>query len=326
MIHPPECGWNLERIVSVRQMKVVYMGTPDFAVGPLEAIIHAGHQVTAVVTQPDKPKGRGKEMAASPVKECALKYNIPVLTPVKIKAEEAVAQLREYPADIFVVAAFGQILSEEILNMPPYGCINIHASLLPKYRGAAPIQWSIIDGETETGITIMQMDKGLDTGDILFQKKVAITRSDTGESLFDKLAEAGSELIVEALEKIRNGEVSPVKQDDEKSSYAKMLTKSVGKIDWNQSAVEIERLIRGLNSWPSAYTEYKGKQLKIWKAEVEPAMEGAPGTIAKVTKDRVFVCTGEGALALTEIQLEGKKRMSTKEFLLGRSFEEGEVL
>ncbi|MGN0132708.1 MAG: methionyl-tRNA formyltransferase [Lachnospiraceae bacterium] len=307
-------------------MKVIYMGTPDFAVGPLEAIIQAGHEVTAVVTQPDKPKGRGKEMAASPVKVCALKYNIPVLTPVKIKAEEAVEKLREYPADIFVVAAFGQILSEEILQMPKYGCINIHASLLPEYRGAAPIQWSIIDGKKETGITIMQMDRGLDTGDILFQKKVPITPEDTGESLFDKLARTGSEFITEALLKIEKGDVHPVKQDDEKSSYAKMLTKAVGKIDWNKSAVEIERLVRGLNSWPSAYTEYKGKQLKIWKAEVMPAMEGAPGTIAKVTKDQVIVCTGDGALALEEIQLEGKKRMRTKEFLLGRSFEEGEVL
>lgn len=307
-------------------MKVVYMGTPDFAVGPLQAMIEAGHEVTAVVTQPDKPKGRGKEMAASPVKERALTYGIPVLTPVKIKAAEAVAQLREYPADIFVVAAFGQILSEEILRMPKYGCVNIHASLLPKYRGAAPIQWSIIDGERETGVTIMQMDRGLDTGDILFQKKVPITPEDTGESLFDKLAEAGRALIVEALEKIEKGDVHPVKQDDSKSCYAKMLNKAVGKIDWNKSAPEIERLIRGLNSWPSAYTEYQGKQLKIWKAKVMPAMEGAPGTIAKVTKDQVVVCTGDGALALLEIQLEGKKRMPVKEFLLGRTFEVGEVL
>ena len=307
-------------------MKVIYMGTPDFAVGPLEAIIEAGHEVTAVVTQPDKPRGRGKEMAASPVKECAQKHGIPVLTPVKIKAAEAVAQLREYPADIFVVAAFGQILSEEILQMPKYGCVNIHASLLPKYRGAAPIQWSIIDGETETGVTIMQMDRGLDTGDILFQQKVPITSEDTGESLFDKLAKAGSALITEALVKIEKGDVHPVRQDDAKSCYAKMLTKAAGKIDWNKSAAEIERLVRGLNSWPSAYTEYKGKQLKIWKAEVMPAMEGAPGTIAKVTKDQVIVCTGDGALALEEIQLEGKKRMRMKEFLLGRSFEEGEVL
>lgn len=307
-------------------MKVVYMGTPDFAVGPLEAIIEAGHEVTAVVTQPDKPRGRGKEMAASPVKECAQKHGIPVLTPVKIKAAEAVAQLREYPADIFVVAAFGQILSEEILQMPKHGCVNIHASLLPKYRGAAPIQWSIIDGETETGVTIMQMDRGLDTGDILFQQKVPITSEDTGESLFDKLAKAGSALITEALVKIEKGDVHPVKQDDAKSCYAKMLTKAAGKIDWSKSAAEIERLVRGLNSWPSAYTEYKGKQLKIWKAKVMPAMEGAPGTIAKVTKDQVIVCTGDGALALEEIQLEGKKRMRMKEFLLGRSFEEGEVL
>lgn len=307
-------------------MKVVYMGTPDFAVGPLEAIIKAGHEVTAVVTQPDKPKGRGKEMAMSPVKECALQYHIPVLTPVKIKAAEAVEELKQYPADIFVVAAFGQILSEEILNMPKYGCINIHASLLPKYRGAAPIQWSIIDGEEETGITIMQMDKGLDTGDILFQKKVAITAEETGESLFDKLALTGAEFVVEALERIEKGDVHPIKQEDEKSSYAKMLSKSVGKIDWAQSAVVIERLIRGLNSWPSAYTTYKGKQLKIWSATVEPHEAGEPGTVAKVSKDAVYIRTGEGTLALKEIQLEGKKRMTTKEFLLGRSFEEGEKL
>lgn len=307
-------------------MKIVYMGTPDFAVGALKALIEAGHEICAVVTQPDRQKGRGKEMAPSPVKECATEYGIPVLTPVKIKEAEAIEELKKYPADIFVVAAFGQLLSEEILNMPPYGCINIHASLLPKYRGAAPIQWSIIDGEKETGVTIMQMDKGLDTGDILFQKKVPITKEETGASLFDKLAEAGAALIVEALVKIEKGEVNPVKQDDNNSCYAKMLSKSTGKIDWNKSAVEIERLVRGLNSWPSAYTEYKGKQLKIWKAEVLPHVEGKPGSIAKVTKDAVIVCTKDGALSLLEIQLEGKKRMSTKEFLLGRTFAEGEVL
>lgn len=307
-------------------MKIIYMGTPDFAVGPLKALIEAGHEICAVVTQPDRQKGRGKELAPSPVKECAAGYGIPVLTPAKIKEAEAVEALKKYPADIFVVAAFGQILSEEILNMPKYGCVNIHASLLPKYRGAAPIQWSIIDGEKETGVTIMQMDKGLDTGDILFQKKVPITEEETGASLFDKLAEAGAALIVEALDKIEKGEVNPVKQDDDDSCYAKMLSKSTGKIDWNKSAVEIERLVRGLNSWPSAFTDYKGKQLKIWKAEVLPHIEGKPGTIAKVTKDAVIVCTREGALSLLEIQLEGKKRMSTKEFLLGRTFAEGEVL
>lgn len=307
-------------------MKIVYMGTPDFAVGALKALIEAGHEICAVVTQPDRQKGRGKEMAPSPVKECAMEYGIPVLTPVKIKEAEAIEELKRYPADIFVVAAFGQILSEEILNMPKYGCVNIHASLLPKYRGAAPIQWSIIDGEKETGVTIMQMDKGLDTGDILFQTKVPITKEETGASLFDKLAKAGAELIVEALAKIERGEVHPVKQDDNNSCYAKMLSKSVGKIDWNKSAVEIERLVRGLNSWPSAYTDYKGKQLKIWRAEVLPHREGKPGTIAKVTKDAVIVCTKDGALSLLEIQLEGKKRMSTKEFLLGRTFAEGEVL
>ena len=208
-------------------MRIVYMGTPDFSVAALEALVKAGHQVTAVVTQPDKAKGRSKELQMSPVKECALKYGIPVFQPVKIRTSEAVEQLRTYEADVFVVAAFGQILSEEILTMPKYGCINIHASLLPKYRGAAPIQRAIIDGEKETGITIMQMDKGIDTGDILFQKKVTITQEETGESLFDKLAAVGAELIVEALPKIEKGEVKPVRQKEEESSYAGMLDKAM---------------------------------------------------------------------------------------------------
>ena len=196
-------------------MKVVFMGTPDFAVGALEAIIEAGHQVTAVVTQPDKPKGRGKEMQKTPVKVCAQKYGIPVFQPVKVKEPEAVETLRSYEADIFVVAAFGQILSEEILAMPKYGCVNIHASLLPKYRGAGPIQWAIINGEKITGVTIMQMDKGLDTGDMLFQSEVEIASDETADTLHDKLAEAGARLIVEALEKIEAGSVKPVKQNDE---------------------------------------------------------------------------------------------------------------
>ena len=307
-------------------MKVIYMGTPDFAVGPLEAIIEAGHEVCVVVTQPDKPKGRSKELIPSPVKQCAMNHGIPVLTPEKIKADEAVKELSKYPADIGVVAAFGQILSEEILSMPTFGCINIHASLLPKYRGAAPIQWSIIDGEAETGVTIMQMDKGLDTGDILFQKKVPISPEETGESLFDKLALTGSSLVVEALEKIEKGEVSPVKQDEEKSSYAKMLKKETGKMDFSKSAVELERLVRGLYPWPSAYTFYQGKQLKIWRSEADPALAGEPGRVEQVTKDAVYVGTGKGCLIIKELQLEGKKRMSAKEFLLGKSFEPGEML
>lgn len=304
-------------------MKIVYMGTPDFAVAPLEAIIQAGHQVTAVVTQPDKQKGRGKEVQMTPVKECALKHGIPVFQPVKIKESEAVEQLRQYPADIFVVAAFGQLLSEEILTMPKFGCVNIHASLLPAYRGAAPIQWVILNGEKETGVTIQQMAKGLDTGDMLLKKKVAIDRKETGESLHDKLMVAGAELIVEALPLIEEGKLVPEKQDDSLSCYAAKLTKSMGLIDWKQDAVVLERLIRGLNSWPSAYTHYQGKTLKIWEADVVDEEENeensgfAPGSVSAVGKDYFDVVCGENRLRIYSLQLEGKKRMSVKDFLLG---------
>ena len=231
-------------------MKVIFMGTPEFSVGALDALVEAHHQVVLVVTQPDKPKGRGKEMQITPVKACAMKHDIPVFQPVKIKDKEAVETLHRYEADVFVVAAFGQILSEEILNMPKYGCINIHASLLPKYRGAGPIQRVILDGMKETGITIMKMDKGVDTGDMLLQSVVPIDEKETGDSLHDKLAIAGAKLIVEALGKIEEGDITPVKQNDDDSSYAGMLNKSMGKIDWNKDAVQIERMVRGLNSWP----------------------------------------------------------------------------
>lgn len=312
-------------------MKVVYMGTPDFAVGALEALIEAGHQVTAVVTQPDKPKGRGKEVQMSPVKACALKYNIPVLQPVKIKEAEAVETLRTYQADIFVVAAFGQILSEEILAMPKYGCVNIHASLLPKYRGAGPIQWAIINGEKITGVTIMRMDKGLDTGDMLFQKEVAIAPDETADTLHDKLAEAGAHLIVEALAKIEAGDVTPVKQKDEESCYAKMLTKAMGRIDWQMDAKKLDCLIRGLISWPGASTVFRGKSLKIWKEEVVSEQDGfnamaQPGTVVRVEKDAFYVQTGKGILKILEVQPEGKKRMAVRDFLLGYPVKAGECL
>lgn len=249
-------------------IRIVYMGTPDFAVEPLEAIIKAGYEVAAVVTQPDKQKGRGKEVKMTPVKECALRHGIPVFQPVKIKEPEAVAELEKYQADLFVVAAFGQLLSEEILNMPEYGCINIHASLLPAYRGAAPIQWAVLNGEKESGVTIMQMDKGLDTGDMLLKRSVELSPKETGDSLHDKLMHLGAELIVEALPKLEKGELVPEKQKDELSSYAKKLTKAMGQIDWSKDAVSLERWIRGLNSWPSAYTFFGGKTLKIWEARV----------------------------------------------------------
>lgn len=308
-------------------MRIVFMGTPDFAVGALEALVEAGHEVVAVVTQPDKPKGRGKEMQQTPVKECALKHNIEVFQPVKIKTPEAVEVLKGYGADLFVVAAFGQILSKEILEMPKYGCVNIHASLLPKYRGAAPIQWAILDGEKETGVTIMQMNEGLDTGDMLTKVVVPIEDTDTGESLFDKLAEAGAKLLIETIPQIENGTLEPQPQDDSLSTYAKMIKKEMGLIDWKKEAVVLERLVRGMNSWPSAYTHFNGKTLKIWEAEIETGnSNAAPGTVAEVTKNSIKVQTGQDLLVLKQIQLEGKKRMDTASFLLGYKVETGTVL
>lgn len=311
-------------------MKIVYMGTPDFAVAPLEAILKAGHEVTAVVTQPDRQKGRGREVQYSPVKECALSYGIPVLQPLKIKEKDAVEELRKYPADIFVVAAFGQLLSEEILNMPRLGCINIHASLLPAYRGAAPIQWCVINGEEKTGVTIMQMAKGMDTGDILLQKEVVLDEKETGGSLFDRLMETGAELIVEVLPKIEAGELTPVVQKEELATYAGKITKDMGNIDFAKSAVTIERLIRGLNPWPSAFTHYKGKILKIWEADVVSECANAenpvPGTVIAMDKESFTLATGEGALRIRSLQPEGKKRMSCAEFMRGYEVKVGEAL
>lgn len=310
-------------------MKIVFMGTPDFAVGALEALIEAGHEITAVVTQPDKPKGRGKEMQFPPVKECALQHGIEVFQPIKIKTPESVEILKKYEADLYVVAAFGQILSQEILDMPKYGCINIHASLLPKYRGAAPIQWAILDGEPYTGVTIMQMNAGMDTGDILTTVQVPITEQETGDSLFDKLCEAGAKLCVDTIPLIERGEITPCPQNEEQATYAGKISKALGKIDWNEPAAVIERKVRGLNSWPSAYTAYNGKQLKIWKAVVETdACEGEnkPGAIVCVSKESITVQTGSGLLTISEVQLEGKKRMSVKDFLLGYRMSCGEML
>lgn len=303
------------------------MGTPDFSVGALEAIIEAGHEVVAVVTQPDKKKGRGNQVQFPPVKETALKYNLLVYQPVKVKNEEFVEVLRELKPDIIVVSAFGQILPKSILEMAKYGCINIHASLLPKYRGAAPIQWSIIDGEEKTGVTIMQMNEGLDTGDILEVEEVVIDAKETGGSLFDKLAQVGARLVVETMKHIEAGEVHPVKQDDSQSNYAKMLTKELGKIDFGKRAVEIERLIRGLTPWPSAYTKLNGKTIKIWDADVaDKEYEGRVGEVVDIDKYTIYVKTGEKTLAIHELQLEGKKRMETQSFLLGYKIEKGVVL
>ncbi len=311
-------------------MKIVFMGTPDYAAEALRALIAAGHEITAVVTQPDKPKGRSKELIPSPVKVCAMEHGIPVMQPVRIKTADAIADLKQYQADVYVVAAFGQILSQEILDIPKYRSLNIHASLLPKYRGCSPIQHVIIDGEEKTGITIMQMDAGIDTGDMLYKKEIVISADDNYETLHDKLMVLGGEAIVEALKLLEEGKLVPEKQNAAESCYAPMIDKKMGQVDFGKSAAEIDRLIRGMTPWPSAYTTYHGKQMKIWKALPvcmgEEQGTNCPGEILSVDKDSVLVATGEGALRILELQLEGKKRMSTKDFLLGVKMQPGEVL
>lgn len=310
-------------------MRVVFMGTPDFAVGTLQELIAAGHQVAAVVTQPDKPKGRGKTMLPTPVKEEALKHEIPVYQPRRMREPEFLEILKKLEPEVIVVAAFGQIITKEILELPKYGCINVHASLLPAYRGAAPIQWAVINGEKESGVTIMQMDEGLDTGDMLDKVIVPLDREETGGSLFDKLSQAGARLCVKVLQDLEEGKVCPVKQPKESTTaYASMIDKKMGEIDWKAPAQKIEQLIRGLNPWPSAYTRIHGKTLKLWKAWAQEGkdQEGGPGQILQIGKDGFSVLTGDGILHIQEVQLEGKKRMDAAAFLRGYALEVGECL
>lgn len=309
-------------------MRIIFMGTPDFSVGTLCALVKAGHEVCLAVTQPDKPKGRGGKMQETPVKEMAKKLGIPVYQPRRVRNPECIEELRKYHADVCVVIAFGQILPKEILEMTPYGCVNVHASLLPKYRGAAPIQWPIICGEEVTGVTTMQMDEGIDTGDMLLKTEIPIEKDETGETLHDKLAEAGASLAVETLKRLEEETITPEKQGESPTPYARMLDKQLGNIDWNKSAAEIERLVRGLNAWPSAYTHWEGKVLKIWKSSVKPDTGAGevPGTVVSVTKDNFIVQTGEGLLQIDELQMSGKKRMEAAAFLRGYHIETGTVL
>ena len=311
-------------------MNVVFMGTPDFSVGTLEEIIKAGHTVSAVVTQPDKPKGRGGAVAMSQVKEVALKNGLTVLQPVKASNPEFVEELRGYNPDVIVVVAFGQLLPKAIIDMPKYGCINVHASLLPKYRGASPIQWAVIDDCEYSGVTTMQMNEGLDTGDILLVEKVKLDKKETAGSLFDKLSEVGAKLLVDTLKQKEAGTIKPVVQNDSEATYVKMINKSFGEIDFNLSAKRIECLIRGLNPWPSAYTHLNGKMLKIWDADVcedeENSTDNAVGTVTKVNKNSFVVKCGDGSLIINEVQLEGKKRMDAGSFLRGNGLEVGTVL
>ena len=311
-------------------MKIVFMGTPDFSLQPLKKLIEAGHYVSLVLTREDKKRNRG-ELSPTPVKELAQELNIPVLTPSRMKDEALLERLNSEKADFFVVVAYGKILPKEILDMPKFGCINIHASLLPEYRGAAPIQWSIIDGKKKTGITTMLMDEGLDTGDILKQYELPIADNETGGSLSEKLALLGGEAVVDTIDNFNN--ITPKKQGESTTGYAKMISKSMGDIDFNKSAIEIERLIRGMNPWPSAYTNYMGKVLKIWEAKVAENISELPNiklneNYGKIYSfnNRIFIICNSSALEVMSLQLEGKKKMSAKDFLLGREIEQGYVL
>lgn len=310
-------------------MKVVYMGTPDFAVPPLRALVKAGYEVVGVVTQPDKPKGRSKTLLPPPVKEEALKYNIPVYQPLKVREPEFMETLKSLAPDVIVVAAFGQIIPKAILDLPEFGCLNIHASLLPKYRGAAPIQQAVINGDKEAGVTIMKMGTGLDTGDMISRASVLLAEDETGGSLFDRLSELGAELLVKTLPSVFDGTAVYEPQPEESPTpYAGMITKQMGLLDFQKDAETLERLIRGLNPWPSAYTYLNGKTLKIWKAAVENSGSEPenPGTIIKADKDGIHVVCGQDILILQEVQLEGKKRMDAAAFLRGCHVESGTML
>lgn len=299
-------------------MRIVFMGTPEFSVPVLEALVKEGHDIAGVVTQPDKPRGRGKAVLMPPVKEKALEYGIKVYQPVKVREPEFIQVLKGLEPDIMVVVAFGQILPGTVLEIPPLGCVNIHASLLPKYRGAAPIQWAIIDGEKETGVTTMMMDEGLDTGDMLLKTVVPVAEDETGDSLHDKLSAAGAGLIIETLRRIEDGTIVRIPQTEEGTCYAKMLKKTMGDMDWTMEAEALERLVRGLNSWPGTYTGWNGKTLKIWKAQaLSCEYDGVCGEVVHVDKDRILVKTGKGILSLLELQPEGKKRMDASAFLRG---------
>lgn len=308
-------------------MKIVFMGTPAFAVDSLEACIRE-HEVVAVFTQPDKPKGRSKKLVQPEVKVCALAHDIPVYQPTRLKkSEESIELLKSLKPDVIVVVAFGQILHQEVLDIPKYGCVNVHGSLLPKYRGAAPIQWAVANGDAQTGITTMLLDAGIDTGDMLLKEAVAIPKDATAYDMEVVLAEVGANLLLKTLDGIEAGRLVPEPQSDEDSTYAVILDKTLSNIDWTMPATLIESRIRGFNPWPIAYSYYKGETLKIFKAEViaSETVLGQVGEIVDVDKKSFTVQTGEGLLKILEIQLGSQKRMLTQAFLLGRTIEKGIV-
>lgn len=307
-------------------MKVLFMGTPQFSVPTLNELIK-NHQVVCVVTQPDRPSGRGKKVNFSPVKEVALKNDIPVLQPEKIRDDKFIQEIKSYGADIFVVAAYGKILLEEILNIPKFKCVNVHGSLLPKYRGAAPIQWSVINGDKITGITIMYMAKGMDTGDMILKKEVPILDTDTTESMYEKMSVVGANALIEALDLIKKGKEVRIVQNDLEATLAPMLKKEMGLVDFNKTSQEIFNQVRGMNPWPGSYTNYKGTILKIWSVDIVTAQtKSKPGTVIDILdKSLIVVSTGDNAIAIKELQMQGGKRLEGAEFLKGNKIEIGEV-
>ena len=310
-------------------MRIVFMGTPDFAVGSLQALCESGkHEILAVVTQPNRPKGRGNKLLQTPVKEYALAQGLTVYQPQKVKTPEFVELLHELQPELIVVAAFGQFLSKEILELPKYGCINVHASLLPKYRGAAPIQYAIIKGEKESGVTIMQMDIGMDTGAMLDKVVVPIAENTTMGELHDALREQGAALLLEVIDKIAAGTAAAEPQDDAQATYATLLDRSMEHIDWSKTAQEVHNLIRGFNPAPSTFTKLpNGKSLKIWGSKMTgKSSAAAAGTVIETGKHSFFVACGEGVLEITEVQPESKKRMPAQVFLNGRGVQEGDLL
>jgi len=304
------------------------MGTPEFSVPALDALVRAGHEIALAVTQPDRPKGRGKKLAPPPVKVRAEELGIEVYQPEKVRRPEAVARIKQAGPDAAVVVAFGQILPKEVLDIPPMGCYNIHASLLPKYRGAAPINWAIINGETETGITIIRMDEGMDTGDMLFKEPVLIEPDDTTATLGEKLSALGGRMIVQALKLVEDGAALFVEQDGSEATTAPMMKKELGRIDWTMAPEEIERRVRGLDPWPGAFTTMDGDTVKVWSSKLDDigGYEGRPGEVVDVNNNGIKVMAAGGALVLTELQPQGKRRMSAADFIAGRKVEPGMVL
>lgn len=309
-------------------MRIVFMGTPDFAVPCLKALLQEHHEIAAVVTQPDRAKGRGNKLSPPPVKLLAEEAGIPVYQPEKIKTPEFTQLLRNLKPDVMIVVAFGQILSQEILEIPPMGCINVHASLLPKYRGAAPINWCIINGENKTGVTTMYMDKGLDTGDMIIRKETEIGENETAGELHDRLMELGAEVLTETMECLVKGSIPRTPQNNAAATYAPIMTKALGKIDWSRNAHEIKNLIRGTYPWPGAFSSYKGRVFKIMKAQAVETNEKHEkcGNILKVEKDCIVISCGTGSLKILELQFENEKRMSTEAYLRGHEIIEGVML